>query len=758
MYAQVIVDINHANVDRIFEYVIPEQLSDVMKIGMHVVVPFGNANRPTDGFVIHICETTAFEVNKLKSITRLIDDYSILNADQIDLAYWMKGKYNCLLVDALRLMLTAQHRRQKVHEKKVRLVEIALDDETYQAANDSLFTKKGICKAPLQKCVLDLLHDTTGALPVSIIHEHIPGSEAAIAMLIKKGWITQSEQDVLRRPYSMLKQCKEVHTPTKDQAKVISRVISAIEDKGQSIVLRGVTGSGKTEVYMCCISRCMELGKTAIMLVPEISLTPQTVARFRNRFGDVIAVLHSRLSAGERFDEWRRIRYGEAKVVIGARSAVFAPVESLGLIVIDEEHESSYRSDKSPRYDAIEVAKKRCEQHNATLLLGSATPSLETWCEALHGEFAILELPHRINGQPLPNIEIVDMRKEMEKGNRSIFSDSLYVAMRECYFSGHQMILFLNRRGYSTFVSCRGCGYVMNCSSCDVSMTYHKNENALHCHYCGNVTAMPQTCPSCGKPYLKYFGVGTQQIEEQVLKLFPGIRVLRMDYDTTQKKDSHLKILSAFAKQEADVLIGTQMIAKGLDFPKVTLVGVVAADLTLYYADFRSAERTFQLITQVAGRAGRDKDVGNVVVQTYSPSHPSIRLAAEYDYEKFYQYEIESRRKSEFPPFTDFVRFLFADKDETTVKAKADEFKLELENRLKLCIVQNKLAPETLIYIASTDAPLHYLRGENRNQVILKLRRSEDGEKLLELIRDFAREKRTQGIMAALEINPQNMI
>ena len=425
------------------------------------------------------------------------------------------------------------------------------------------------------------------------------------------------------------------------QKRAVEELTDALEHGGGRFLLNGVTGSGKTEVYIRVIRRALELGKTAIVLVPEIALTPQMVSWLHARFGADAAVLHSRLSAGERYDEWRRIRFGEARVVIGARSAVFAPLENIGVIVVDEEHEHTYQSDKRPRYDAREIAWRRAEKHCGVLLLGSATPSISSYMRAMPGvrrenALTLIELRERVMGRPLPEVELVDMRGEFEKGNHSIFSAKLSAALRECLDAGKQAVLFINRRGHSTFVSCRACGYVVKCDQCDVSRTYHQAENVLRCHYCGREIPPPKTCPQCGSRYIKYFGAGTQKVLEEVARLFPDARTVRVDVDTTREKDAHEKLLERFRSGDANVMIGTQMIAKGLDFPHVTLVGVVAADMTLNLPDYRSVERTFQLITQVAGRAGRAEDPGRVIVQTYEPDHYGIQLAARQDYRAFY--------------------------------------------------------------------------------------------------------------------------
>lgn len=757
-FAQVIVDVSHSQLDRVFEYIVPETLRGQIARGHRVLVPFGRGNAPAEGFVIALSDTAAYDSAKLKSVLRVMEPYNVLLEDQLELARWMAEKYNANLVDALRLMLPAELRGGRVREKQLRTWRLLLDETELQPAINSLNSKNGTCKAPLQRDLLLLLAQF-GEMSVAEAHEQIKGADSAARACIKKGWIEVRAHEAFRRPYdAVTNEPGPAVSATEDQRASITRVCGAMDADGGRFILRGVTGSGKTEVYLRCMSHCISLGKSAIMLVPEISLTPQTVERFRARFGSAVAVLHSRLSAGERYDEWRRIRLGEVKVAVGARSAVFAPFEKLGLIVIDEEHENSYQSEHTPRYAAADVAQRRCEQHGAVLLLGSATPSLETWHRAKAGEFDILTLDKRINNRPLPEVEIVDMRAELAQGNKSMFSAALYRQMRECFFAQKQMILFLNRRGYSTFVSCRGCGYVLKCGQCDVSMTYHKTDGTVRCHYCGAQRHIPERCPQCSQPYLKHFGVGTQQVEEQVLRLFPGIRVLRMDYDTTQKKDAHLTLLQAFRDQQADVLVGTQMIAKGLDFPQVTLVGVIAADATLFVPDFRSAERAFSLITQVAGRAGRDADAGRVVVQTYSPEHPSIQCSARHDFEAFYEYEIECRRQSEFPPFADFVRFLFVGENDAQLAQACKAFQEELLADLEEFIARNALDRKSLLYVSAHAAPLHFLRGQYRHQAVLKLLRNENSAPILSRITAFARNKRKQGFLPSMEINPQNMV
>lgn len=762
MTAEIIVDITHSNVDRIFEYDVPQGMD--LFPGSRVQVPFGGGNKTVEGFVVGLRESAQFS-GTLKSVLRKLEDYPVLTQEQLELAFWMREKYGCLLIDALCLMIPAQMRGLRVKEKTVRTVAINLDAEGVELAQASLVSKTGACKAPLQRDVLRLLASADAPVSTADLDELIPGGAKVLSAMEKKGWVVIGTAGVRRDPLAGLKGVKERPKMTVDQANAVDAVDRALENRKtgplspeRAFLLKGVTGSGKTEVYMRCIERCLALGLTAIVLVPEISLTPQTVARFRGRFGGGIAVLHSRLSAGERFDEWKRIRKGEAKVVVGARSAVFAPVENLGLIVIDEEHESSYSSEKTPRYSACDVAKRRCELTGAALLLGSATPSLESYFLAKRGEYTLINLQNRINEKPLPPVTVVDMRKELEAGNRTIFSDALYSAIRDCLKKGEQAMLLQNRRGYSTFVSCRGCGHVMKCQRCDVSLTYHKNDESLRCHYCGERIHVPPVCPECKKPYLKYFGQGTQQVEEAVKKAFPMARVLRMDRDTTGTKGSHLSILNAFANREADILIGTQMIAKGLDFPNVTLVGVVAADATLFMSDYRSAERAFSLITQVAGRAGRDAFDGTAIVQTYSPEHPSIRFAAGHDYEGFYNYEIEKRQKCQYPPFADFVRVLFTGPDYAVVKSACEAFAESAKSLIQRELARHPDGEEALVYLRAMPAPIGFIKDEYRFQVLFKLLRNPAAERAVSLLGVFCRDYEAKGCQFTMETNPQNML
>ena len=757
---EVIIDIAHANVDRLYSYLVPEGMP--VFAGSHVLVPFGSGNRQREGFVIRVQDAQSSpDIGEqeaapvvLKPLLRVIEPYPILTPEQIELAYWMQKSYFCLLVDALRLMIPAQLRGSKVKEKIERTVQLANPDEA-DAQLLSLLDKSGKPRAPKQYEVLETLKNCGLEMAVSDVLAYVPDAQSAISALIKRGYLVEGGHVTFRRPnISALTADKQV-TLNAAQLSAVEAITRAMEAKSGTLLLHGVTGSGKTEVYMHAIERCLAAGRQAIMLVPEISLTPQTVGLFQERFSDGIAVLHSRLSAGERFDEWRRIRLGKARVAVGARSAVFAPMQNVGLIIVDEEHEGSYQSETVPRYNALDVATYRAKQFGAPLLLGSATPSLLSYYRALSGRYQLLELPERVQNRPLPVVEVIDMRQEFQAGNNGIFSGKLAQYLSECLEKGQQAMLFINRRGYSTFVSCRNCGYVVMCDDCDLSMTYHKGENRLRCHFCGSVKPQPTVCPACGKPFIKYFGVGTEQVEEALHELFPKAVTLRMDTDTIRTKDTMQQMLGAFARGEAQFLVGTQMIAKGHDFPNVTLVGVVAADATLLIPDYRSTERTFQLLTQVAGRAGRDESPGKVVIQTYTPAHPAIRYAREHDYKSFYHYELEQRKKAVFPPFSLFVRILFSSDDEATlhtgVSAYAEQLKRALDERL------GKEGEKDILLYSASPAPIKRKQRAYRYQILIKLLRTARLSSAIQTIYTFAADHRNE-LFAMVEVNPQDML
>ena len=744
MYAEVIVDIAHTAVDRRFTYRIPEELP--VSVGHHVLVPFGQGGHTKEGFVVALKETADYP--EIKDIRRIVERYPVLLPEQIALAEWMRESYHCLFVDALRLMIPAQLRGMRVTEKKVRTVKIpeGLD------VNSALESLKN---APAQKRVLELAARIGAEVSVPDLNAFYPGCSAAVGALIRKGFLVEQSETVFRSPQKL-----RIHTPdyelTQAQSDAADEIRSAVErGEGDVLLLHGVTGSGKTEVYLKAIEDCLASRRQAIVLVPEISLTPQTVGRFTDRFGDRIAVLHSRLSAGERFDEWRRFRLGLADIVIGARSAVFAPAEKLGLIIIDEEHESSYQSESQPRYLAGEIAAHRVKAVGGALVLGSATPSLMSYSRALSGKYRLLTLPDRVAGRPLPTVEIVNMRDELLMGNNSIFSDKLTERLSECLASGQQAMLFINRRGYATFVSCRNCGFVLKCDNCDISMTYHKTESRTRCHYCGAVKPLPKECPNCKKPFIKQFGIGTEQVEEAVRRLFPAVRTLRMDTDTMREKGSYEKLLSAFHRGDAQVLIGTQMIAKGHDFPNVTLVGVVAADTTLNLPDYRAPERTFQLLTQVAGRAGRDNLPGRVVLQTYEPNHPIIRFAKAQDYVSFYHYEIMERKKLLYPPFSLFLRVVFADRDEKKAEHGCLDYAKALEAALRDTLGEE--GKQDLLLLVAAEAPIARISGYARFQIVIKLLRTKRLRDAVRTVSEFHDAHKDVCADVHLEINPPEM-
>ncbi len=751
----VIVDIAHVNVDRVFAYRLPDPLSFVVP-GYRVLVPFGRGEKPTEGFVVSETDESGLPegfglAGALKDVSGALEDYPALSREQLELAQWMKEEYSCRLIDALRLMIPAQLRGARVQEKSARTARLTLGAQGIEGARAQLTSKNGVTRAPLQIQLLSLLESGVEA-PVSELEEHCPGASGALKAMEKKGWVEFGRLQVRRRPYeALLPQKKKSFELTISQTRAIDAITGALY-RGGAFLLHGVTGSGKTEVYMRCIAAALESGKGAIVLVPEIALTPQTVGNFRERFGDSVAVLHSRLTSGERFDEWQRIRKGEVPVVVGARSAVFAPLERIGLIVIDEEHEGTYRSETAPRYSALDVARRRCEAQGGVLVLGSATPSLETYYQMTQGQYELIEMPDRIAQKPLPNVEIADMRDELARGNRTIFSSKLYREIKLALSEGRQIILFINRRGYSTFIFCRGCGFSLKCDACDVSLTYHRTDETAKCHYCGKEYAVPSVCPGCGKPYLKHFGTGTQQVEEQLKRYFPGVTTLRMDFDTTRTKDAHLKILQDFSQRKAQALIGTQMIAKGLDFPEVTLVGVIAADGSLRIPDYRSAERTFQLVTQVAGRAGRERFAGKVVVQTYSPNHPSILFAKEHDYKGFYAEEIARRELCELPPFATFIRLMLeGDSDEALAQAAQ---KCQEEITAALHQTRGGGTQQDVLYVMASPAPIKLIKKRYRYMVLIKLKNGEFIREHIRAVQSYV----AQNPELRLEINPQNML
>lgn len=741
-YASVIVDISAGEVDRQFTYAAPEGMK--LSAGQQVEVPFGP--RTIEGFIVAFSDSCELPPEKIRSIIRPLRDYPTISPELMELAVWMKGRYLCNLVDALRLMMPAEMRGGRVREKTARWVELAVSTEA---------AEEYIRKNSRAKKQAEIIGALKGG-PVEAAA--LSGCGSVLKALCEKGIVRIFRRGVRRTPRALLGGgAAEDPELMPGQKHAVDMIINAMENGGGRFLLNGVTGSGKTEIYIRLVRRALEMGKTAIVLVPEIALTPQMVRWFHGRFGADAAVLHSGLSGGERFDEWQRIRSGEARVIIGARSAIFAPAEDIGVIVVDEEHENSYRSDKRPRYDAREVAWRRAETAGAALVLGSATPSISTYMRVMPGvrpenRLELIELNRRVKDRPLPQVSIVDMRGELQMGNHSIFSAELRSELTECLEAGRQAMLFINRRGYSTFVSCRACGKAVKCPNCDVTMTYHQTENLLKCHYCGEIAQPPRTCPSCGSKYIKYFGAGTQKVEQEVRENFPGARVDRLDNDTTAAKDAHQRILDRFRAGETNVLVGTQMITKGLDFPNVTLVGVVAADMTLNLPDYRSTERTFQLITQVAGRAGRADVPGKVVVQTYDPEHYAIKLAAKQDYRAFYTKESAFRRMCLYPPFTVIARILFTGDTMDAARQAAEAAQEELD-----CFIDSGGHRPDIVQMRALEAPIKLLRGQWRYQVFLKMYFKGDVDAVTGEMRRIADIERP-GVRAELEINPVNMV
>ena len=741
-FAEVVVDLAADAVDRRFTYRIPDDLP--VSVGDMVSAPFGP--RTLEGFVVSVKDEPGMDESRVRPL-KGVAAAGVILPELIELAEWMKKRYNCLFVDALRLLIPSEMRGARVKEKSVRVAALSMPVD--EAA-------KACARAPKQ---LELLsHLTGGAKPTAYLAQMVPGAAAAIQAMAKKGVLTLSETRERRAPrMDDGGRSREDPALMPGQQRAADEMISALRSGGGRFLLHGVTGSGKTEVYIRLIRAVLADGKGAIVLVPEIALTPQMVGWFHARFGADAAVIHSRLSAGERFDEWERIRRGEARVVIGARSAVFAPVEKLGAVIVDEEHEGAYQSEKRPRYDAREIAWRRCETNGGVLVLGSATPSIASYMRVMPGvkpqnRLTLLELTERVLGRKMPECHVVDMRRELEMGNHGIFSAELVKELRACTESGKQTMLFINRRGHSTFVSCRACGHVEKCAFCDVAMTYHQSDGRMHCHYCGQSKEPPTTCPECGSSFIKYFGAGTQRVEEEVRKLLPGVPVARMDVDTTQGKDGHLKLLEAFRKGETRVMVGTQMIAKGLDFPNVTLVGVVAADTTLNLPDYRSAERTFQLITQVAGRAGRADSPGRVIIQTYTPDHYAIRCAVKQDYRTFYHTEAGYRKRALYPPYTVLARLVVLSKDERIPALTA----MALEQKLTEALTNEGLMDGVLL-IHAAEAPIKKLRGETRWQVYVKMYARGEVERITAEMEKLA-ETGAPGARIEMEVNPANMI
>lgn len=725
--AQVIVDVPTMQTNKPYDYSIPERYSDIIQTGMRVVVPFGQGSRQVQGFVVGQKEKSDYP-EELKEIASLMDLSPVLSKEHIELAQEMSKQTFSFLITSLQAMLPSALRAE--YKKVIQIVdEISLEaySELFLERDEISFEEaeeRGILKelkklkdqgkvriqylvkdkrtrktlqfvkplltfedyenlydeipknATKQALLIDLLQGLEGQeKPAKAFVEDYEISYSTLKTGQERGWLDQVEREVYRDPYkdSDITQTSPLSL-TEEQVVAYEEITQAVvEHQNEIFLLKGITGSGKTEVYMQAIQKVLDQGETTLMLVPEIALTPQMVHRFKGRFGDLVAVMHSGLSVGERYDEWRRIEEGSARIIVGVRSSVFAPAKNIGLIIIDEEHETTYKQNDNPRYHARNVAKWRAQYHSCPVVLGSATPSLETMARAVKGVYKLLELKERPTPKPLPKVEVLDLKDEAEKGNLSDFSEPLIKAIEDRLASDEQIVLLLNRRGYSSFMMCRDCGFVLQCQNCDISLTLHMDTKTMKCHYCGYEEPIPQTCDNCGSHHMRYYGTGTQKVEKELEEILPKARVIRMDNDTTRRKGAYERLLRSFGNHEADILLGTQMIAKGLDFSNVTLVGVLNGDTSLYLPDFRASEKTFQLLTQVSGRAGRGDQEGEVIVQTYNPDHYAIQLAQEHNYDRFFNLEMKLRHQGNYAPYYYTYRISVSHPDELKAAKKINE-------------------------------------------------------------------------------------
>ena len=716
IFADIIVDIAHEKVDRPFQYRVPEDMRETLKEGMCVLVPFGAGNKFIKGYVIAFKDKPEWDVDRIKEIKEIAEGDVPVMERQMKLAAYLKKNYGSTMIQALKTVLPAKKNVRAVENKSVRLI---VSEEEAGAFLENFAKKHQVAKVRLLNELL--LVDT---LPYGLITTKLHVSASTLKSLEKQGIIEIRTENAYRNPIK-LKPGRDVKKILSDEQQTVVNEVLADFDAGirKTYLVHGITGSGKTEVYMNLIEEMVKRGKQSIVLIPEIALTYQTLLRFYTRFGERVSVLNSSLSAGEKYDQCRRAEKGEIDIIIGPRSALFTPFPNIGLIVMDEEQENSYKSEVSPKYHAREVAEEVAKMHGASVVLGSATPSLEAYYRAEKGEYRLFTLNKRLTGGNLPKVHIVDLREELRDGNRSIFSTRLQELMTDRLKKKEQIMLFLNRRGYAGFISCRACGHVVKCPHCDVSLSEHKG-NRMICHYCGYTTEKVKLCPSCGSKYIAGFRAGTQQIEEKLHQMYPGARILRMDADTTGKKDSYDNILSAFANHEADILLGTQMIVKGHDFPKVTLVGVLAADMSLSVGDYRAAERTFSLLTQAVGRAGRGELLGEAVIQTYQPEHYSVVHAANQDYRAFYEEEILSRELLRYPPVCHMMAVqIFAAEEKRGEKLAcelagiAGEYADEKEDRTKRLLVIGP-TPAAIGKIQDVFRFVFYVKYENYDKLI----------------------------------------
>ena len=749
MIAEVIIQSNVKNLNRVFDYKIPieDEEKAIELIGARVLVPFGRMKSLEQGFIVNIKEKTEYEV---KEIAKVEEKY--LDDAKIKLAKWMSKRYFCNISECLKLMLppgtTSKDLKNRVKEKSINFVSLLKDEDEIEF---DIETKK--LKSEKQIRTLRFLLENGDAL-VSDIEMFADSSRAVVNTLCKNGYVEIVEKKIDRDPFEgkNIERTEKLKL-TKEQQEAFDTICDSMDDMLFSeFLIFGVTGSGKTEIYLQLIEKTLKENKSSILLVPEISLTPQTVNRFIARFGkENIAVLHSKLSVGERYDEWNKINEGRAKIIIGARSAIFAPVSNLGIVIIDEEHDSSYKSEMTPRYDAKDIARFIARENNVPLVLGSATPDLDTYYRAKNEEITLLKLNKRANESDLPEIEVIDLREELAKGNKSMISTRLYEEIENNLKNKKQTILYLNRRGYSTFIMCRNCGYTAKCKNCDINLTYHSNTNKLKCHYCGREENILTECPECGSKQIRYFGTGTQKLEAEINKLFPGASTIRMDVDTVSKKNSHEQILDKFKNENIDILIGTQMVVKGHHFPNVTLVGVIAADGSLNIDDFRANEKTFQILTQVAGRAGRGESKGRVIIQTYNPDNFSIECAKKQDYELFYNTEIGMRKQLKYPPFCDIILIGFSSESEKEVQKTANSVHLYLKNR----VINENIG---IILYKALPSPIDRIKNRYRWRILIKCKFSDDIINLLNDALEFSNTVRAKKTRITIDLNPNNMM
>ncbi|EGO5823603.1 primosomal protein N' [Enterococcus faecalis] len=806
--AKVIVDVPTMQTDQPFTYLVPENLNEQLAVGMRVEVPFGNGNRHVQGFVLAVepvAATVLDEANvQLKELVAVLDLKPVLNTEMLALADYMKEKTFAFKITCLQTMLPsvmradyqkyiyltdelseelqdqlfygleeiswdqaqergllpqlmALRKQQKVDiryevttRNKVKMVRFIQAAKEFEQLEE---IRLGLRKGAKKKEQLLYYLQRLGTEKVTAVKEmkELGFSTALLNEAAKNGWLTFIEKEAYRDPFAnqTFEKTTALSLNAEQQVAVETILQSVQEQQSQTYLLEGITGSGKTEVYLQVIAEVLNQGKTAIMLVPEISLTPQMVQRFKSRFGEHVAVMHSGLSQGEKYDEWRKIERGEAEVVVGARSAIFAPIENIGVIIIDEEHEASYKQEETPRYHARDLAIWRSEYHHCPVVLGSATPSLESRARAQKNVYQRLRLTQRANqAATLPTIDVVDMRQEVENGNVSSFSMSLQEKLQERLEKNEQSVLLLNRRGYSSFVMCRDCGYVLPCPNCDISLTLHMDSKTMKCHYCGHEERIPYRCPNCGQDKIRYYGTGTQKVEEELQTLLPDSRILRMDVDTTRRKGAHEKILRTFGEGQADILLGTQMIAKGLDFPNVTLVGVLNADTALNLPDFRSSERTFQLLTQVSGRAGRAEKPGEVIIQSFNPEHYAIQLAKAQDYEDFYTKEMYIRHRGDYPPYYFTVQITASHPEEN----EAAKQMFQIATKLK-----QGLSPQAILLGPTPNA---IMRVNNRYfyQVIIKYKQEPMLQPLLKEILTDTQRATARGLKLSIDAEPMNFI